>query len=330
MSVTTPTHVDTSIQELWAKLTLRKMLTDTFFDRFSGTAGSGAAMIRRTELLSGGADKIHIQVTDALSGAGVSGDTAQLEGNEENLSTSEIQLQPTLYRHAVRRYRRADFKSIIDLREESKLRLAEWGRAKMDAVRFSQFLSTDEADVVDATYTPNTFVVGGGTTKADVEVGDTLTVDAIRKIRYHLIDNLAAPVMVNGLPFFWLLITPEMEYNLKNDTDYDNYVVSAASRGMDNPVFTGALANVDGVVVMSHPSVPTAADAGAGTNVPYAKSIAFGREAFVEAVDENANWVEKTFDYDNEIGIAYGFSFQPRRGLERNSLQVLASNPAVA
>jgi hypothetical protein len=57
--------------------------------------------------------------------------------------------------------------------------------------------------------------------------------------------------------------------------------------------------------------------------------MAFGKEAFVEAIDEEVTWVEKTFDYDFELGVAYSFSFQPRRGLERNSLQVLCSNPAV-
>ena len=329
MTSTTPTHVDTSIPELWAKLTLRKQLIDSFWSRFAVEEGRAGVMIRRTELLGQAGDQIHIQVTDALAGAAVSGDTATLEGNEENLSTSEINCKPLLYRHGVRRFRRAAKKSLLDLREESKFRLAEWGSAKMDAVRWSQFVSANEADVVDATYTPNYYVVGGGTTKADVEVGDILTVAAIKRIRYHLLDNLAAPLMVDGLPRFFFTITPEMEMSLKDDTDYQNYVLSAASRGMDNPLFTGAVANIDGVVILTHPNVPTAADAGAGVNVPYAKALAFGKEAFVEAVDEEVTWVEKTFDYDFELGVAYSFSFQPRRGLERNSLQVLCSNPAV-
>jgi hypothetical protein len=40
MAVTTPIHVDSSVQELWAKLTLRDMLRGGFWAKFVGGEGS--------------------------------------------------------------------------------------------------------------------------------------------------------------------------------------------------------------------------------------------------------------------------------------------------
>lgn len=324
MASTTPTHVDSSIPELWSRKTLRKQLKKGFFARFAGAEGSGSVMIQITELMGGPGDLAHIQVTNPLAGAGVSGDTSVLEGNEENLTTSEIKTSPTLYRHGVRRFRRAQHKSIIDLREESKNRLAEWGAAKMDTIRFNQFVSKLGTDVPDGVYTPNQYSIGGYTAGLDdVLATEKLTVDAIRTVRYKLEDQGAIPVETPEGEVYFFIISPEMEFDLKQDTKYDAAVRDAQLRGSSNPLFTGALAKIDGMVLLPHFRVPTANNAGA---VRVAKSIAFGQEAFVECVDEQAHWAERDFDYGNELGVGYGFSFQPRRALEQNSLIVYAAS----
>ncbi len=332
MSVTTPTNIDTSIPEVWASAVLREHLREGFWGRFVGGEGSGMPIIQKTELLNKSGDRIHIQITAPLSGSGVSGDTAALEGNEEALSTTEIRVEPVLYRHGVRINRRANKKSIIELREEAKMRLAEWGMDKMDDLRFSQFVSTNEADVVDATYTPNQYFVGhpGGAID-DIVAADKLTVDAVRNVRYQLMSQKARPFKVNGLPFYAMVISPEQELDLKQDADYQTYVTSAAQRGMDNPVFTGAIANIEGVVLYPHFNVPTLTNAN-GVPARVAKALAFGGEAFLEGVDEDVMWVERDhFDYGLEWGVAYSFACQARRALELSSLQVVtaAALPAV-
>lgn len=326
MSVTTPSNVDTSIEEIWARQVLQETLRGGFWGRFVGGEGSGMPIIQKSELLNKPGDRIHIQITTPLTGAGVSGDTATLEGNEEALSTTEIRLEPVLYRHGVRINRRANKKSHIELRGEAKMRLSEWGMDTLDNLRFAQFVSADAADVVDATYAPNTYVVGHPSGDIDdLLAADVLTVTDVRKIRYVMQSQKARPFKVNGLPFYAMVITPEQELDLKNDDDYQNYVLSAASRGMDNPVFTGAIANIEGVVLYPDFRVPTLTNS-SGTPCRVAKSICFGQEAFLEAVDEDVMWVERDhFDYGLEWGVAYSFACQSRRALELSSLQVLSS-----
>ncbi len=334
MAVTNPSNVDTSIPEVWASRVMRNTLRKGFWGKFAGGVGSEKPIIQQTELLNKPGDRIHIQITDALVGAGVSGDTAVLAGNEEAMSTTEMIVSPTLKRHAVLINRRANKKSILELRSEARMRLEEWGKKKVDDIRFSQFTSILNADIPEgAGYDqPNTYTVGGGFSSVApagnfgidaVAAGEKLTVQVCRNIRYHLQAQNARPFQGDDeQPFYGMVISPEMEFDLKSDTEYKNVMLNAAQRGSSNPLFTGAVADVEGLLLYPHFHVPTVTNAG---SVRVAKALAFGAEAFVEGWDEDVSWVEDTFDYDLQWGVAYSFAFQPRRALEKNSLIVYAA-----
>lgn len=325
MSSTTPTHVDTSIPEIWAKDVLRRSLVEGFWPRFLGSA-----IKQKTELLNKPGDKIHVQVTDPLSGAGVDGDTAVLTGNEENLATSEIVLIPARKRHAVRMFNRANKKSILDLRDEARGRLVEWGAAKMDAKRFELFTAAAlPAEYgAEAYNAANKYIVAagdgtdGGTvagdTVDDITGTDTLSVRSLQVVKLRLTNQLAKPVMVDGFPHYAVVTSPYATFQLKQESRYEAWVREAAARGADNPFFRGAIAVIDGMVIYEHPSVTRTANTGA---IKVANGIAFGAEAFVEALDEATQSHEETFDYGNEVGISWEFSFGPRRALELSSIQ---------
>lgn len=326
MTATTPTHVDSSIPELFAKLTLRDHLRSGFWATLTGVEGSGAAIIRREDLVTNPGDTIHVQITNPLTGSGVAGDTTALEGSEENLSTASKKVIPLFYRHGVRWYRRSNKKSLIDLRGEARLRLAEWGGEKMDDVRFANFTST--ALMNGELYTPNKFSVGGGTdVPGDIATTDVLDVEALQQIKLELYNNRATPLKTDmGEDVFGIVVHPNTLYNLKRSDEYRDWVREAAEKGKANPFFRGAVAMVDGMLIFQHNNVVTAADGASSNSV--SRNLAFGSEAFIEGVDESPSWVEKSFDYDNEFGVAYSFGFQPRRALEKNSLLVYAAATA--
>jgi N4-gp56 family major capsid protein len=310
--------------EIWAKRVLREHLVKGFWSRFVGPEGSGKPIIQKTELLDKAGDQINITTTTPLTGAGQTGDARVLTGNEEALSVGSMTVIPENYAHAVRWNRRKNKKSILEFREEARMRLREWGAEKMDDTRFSIFAQT--ADLNGVAYTPNTYAAGGGSSPdvpGDVAAGDHIDVAELQKIKLALVNAKAKPVnSEDGLPFYFLVMHPNCAYNLKQDTRYEQWVREAMRRGERNPLFTGALAVVDGMVLYEHPNVPTAAD-GAGS-IAVARNIAFGAEAFLEGVDENAHWAEEDFDYGREFGIAYEFAFQPRRALALSSLLVYA------
>lgn len=321
MAVTNPIHVDSSVAEIWAKRTLRDMLRPGFWANKVGGEGSRSPIIRQTELLNKPGDTIHIQITNPLTGAGVAGDTTALEGSEENLSTSSVKVIPLLRRHAVRINRRANKKSIIDLRAEAKMRLAEWGGEKMDDVRFELFVASGTLN--GESYTPNALAADGNSTAGDVAAGDHITVELLQLAKLTMYNNRALPLMVSdGNEFFAMVCHPNSMYQLKRETEYRDWVREAHIRGADNPFFKGATAMIDGVLLFQHSNVPVAADGAAGIDV--SRNILFGAEAFVEGLDEGVSWAEDTFDYELERGFAYSFAFQPRRALAKNSLVVYA------
>lgn len=331
MASTTPTNVVESIPEVWALRVLRDTLRMGYWAKFAGPEGSGMPLIRKTELLNKPGDLIHITTTAPLAAAGVSGDTTALEGSEEALDTGELQVAPELYRHAVRWYKRANKKSIMSLREEARLRLREHASERMDDVRFSQFVSTDEADVPDATYTPNQFFCGASSSSiVTVGAGDDIDVATLQKISLKLYNQRAKPIRTSGgEEFYAMVMHPNCAYQLKQDTRYEQWAREARERGQSNPLFTGALLVIDGMILYQHSNVPVLA-AGGEAGIDVAQNIAFGAEAFVEGVDEVVSWDEDTFDYGNEFGIAYRFAFQPRRGLEKNSVVVYADGEPIA
>lgn len=328
MATTTPTNVDSSIQELWAKLTLRDHLRGGFWSGMTGPEGSRSPIIRREDLVSQPGDTIHVQITNPLVGAGIEGDTATLEGNEENLTSASKKVIPVFYRHGVRWYTRANKKSLLDLRGEARMRLAEWGGEKMDDKRFANF--TSSAVMNGELYTPNVRYAGAASSSiATVGAADTLGVAEIQKVKLALYNNRAIPLKTDaGEDVFAMVCHPNAIYNLKREQEYRDWVKDAEVRGKTNPFFRGAVVMIDGMVLFQHSNVPVSTGAGeAGIDV--AANLAFGAEAFIEGVDQAPSWEEDSFDYKNQFGVAYEFGFQPRRALEKNSLIVYtaAVNP---
>lgn len=339
------TNTVATTPKVWSRDILRTHKTKGFWPRF---VGSGA-LKQKTELLNKPGDIIHVPVTHPLSGSGkrgsvitpgVNNDGAKLEGYEENLSTSAIKCAPDLQRHAVRYNRRMDKRNVVSLRAEAKMRLAEWGMVRSDDDRFRLFLSDgsdgavvgadDELPVAGEAYTPNYYRVGGGANIDALTPTDLLTVEEVQQIKLACVEQEMRPIRTqDGEDIFVGVISPRMALGLKRDSEYQEYVKMARERATTNPLFTGALAMIDGIVLFQHLRVPVVTNANA-TPADVGKGIVFGDEAFVEALDENVGGETETFDYGLELGFSYEFAFQPRRGLEQNSIQVQAAEKANA
>jgi len=322
MAVTEPSAVTSSIPEKYAKRVLRDIEKDTFWAHLVTPEGGGGAFIRRDELLEKPGETVHIQVTRPLSGAGLTGDVATLEGSEESLSTEEITVAPVYVRHGVRVNRRAQKKSLVDLREESVRRLGEWGRVKVDTSRFSD-VQFDAAGVTGEEAnggTPYIRWAGANTADDGLVTGDVMTLAELSKTKYIIRDRKAKPWHVGGQSFYLAVIDPWQEYDLKvTDATWAQAQREAQVRGSENPLFTGAAGIWDGVVILSADRVPNTSNLG---GVRVSNAMMFGQEAFVEAWGEKPDWAEDTFDYGLEWGVAYGHDYKARRGFEYASTQL--------
>ncbi len=77
-------------------------------------------------------------------------------------------------------------------------------------------------------------------------------------------------------------------------------------RGDKNPLFSGADAVVDNLIIHAHNFVPTFSDWGSLSDQPGARALVMGAQAIVMALGKEGKWVEKEFDYENKWAIATG------------------------
>ena len=305
MTLTGISVADPAIATIVSKKALRDAARKGFWARFTGDPGSGAAIVQKMEALNGPGDTVVVPITSALTGAGVSEETT-LDGQEEALAISSQTLVPVFRRHAVRVGRLAQYRSSLDLAEEARVRLGEWGASKADALRYTAYSS--------ASGSPNVTYTGGRSSIGAVTTADVMTVAEVRKLRLKA-KNLEMPPLkgADGSEFYGLTITPQSAYDLKTSTGYDTAVITAGERGTSNPWMTGMIGVIDGVAIFEDKGVNTATDGASSARV--ARSILFGQEAFVEAWAEQSFWSDQNFDYDGEQGVSWGFSAAFARSL---------------
>lgn len=116
-----------------------------------------------------------------------------------------------------------------------------------------------------------------------------------------------------GKARYVLFITPEMHYDLRRNTatlEWADIQKFAQSRGDGNPIFDGAAGMYNGVVIHESfylPRITTGSGANTGGRAvlcgAQAAVMAFGKEDGKNSM----NWVEKMFDYENQLGVKAGF-----------------------
>ena len=125
-----------------------------------------------------------------------------------------------------------------------------------------------------------------------------------------------------GDELYHVFMTPQGLAKLKLDADFLANVRHAGARGGSNPIFSGAIVTVDGLVIheFRHVFNTKGATAGAGAGdtgkvgfkwgvnaqVDGQRTIMLGAQALGIADLGTPYWVEETWDYDNQHGISIG------------------------
>lgn len=320
--------LDKAIPEVWAKELLVDAEKQMFWKDYEGAQGSGMPIIRKDDLTKQAGDTVRIITMSHLSGAGQTGDTANLTDNEEALSIGEIILTLGIKAHAVKYTKYADKQAIFNVRQAAQGRLAYWLADKLDQ---SMFIIAS---------TSATYNLYGGTATADsgLTTADVFNTTAIRKIKAKLKDNRALPIKTeDGNEYFIIVIHPFDEYNLKSDSVWTQAQREANIRGEKNPIFTGAAGVFDGCIIRVSSNVPnsnvnptTGNDSGIGSGRQYISHVvAFGGEGFARAYGQYPTWLEETKDYGRKLGIGTDIVFKDARAVQKNALvgHYYAKNP---
>jgi hypothetical protein len=95
--------------------------------------------------------------------------------------------------------------------------------------------------------------------------------------------------------------------SLKADSAWSNAQQNGMPRGLDNPLFTGAIGMWDGIVVVETDKIAVLDDVGNGTS-DVAQNFLCGAQAMLWALGgvegDRLGFLEEAFDYKNKKGVA--------------------------
>ncbi len=298
-------------KQLWIEKMFREQIVESYFmPRFAGD-GENNMVQTNTDLSKTRGDRMYFGIDFKLTGAGITG-AGTLEGNEEKISDSSWTIYLEQYRHAVRddgamsRQRK-----LYDIDAISKDRITSWGGEKIDSLIFDALGPGTGAQYLYQTSGTNTYSVTQATAEAAVTSADKLNLDFLSFLKTfaktgHGRDfNPIQPVKVDGKEYYILLVHPDCLYDLRVDSQFQQAMREAQVRGDSNPLFKGATALWDGVVIHEHERVPTKVSGDGSYTTNAAECYFLGKQAVVWAWGERPSLVNETFDYGNEHGYAW-------------------------
>lgn len=320
----------------WAKSVWETARRKSFTMNYMGTSGN--AMIQRiTELTSvNGASKAVIQLVAELLGDGVAGDNV-LEGNEDQLRAFEQEIRFDQLRTATRNKGRVtDKKSTINFRNQSKDKLGRFFGDRIDQLAFltlsgvdydkmldgsardagSAFLDLSfRADVVAPSANRHLRVLANGTiaagATASIVAGDKMNYKSLVRAKAFAKETGMRGISVGSDELYHVFVTPTGMADLRLDPDFLENVRSAGVRGDKNSLFAGVSSVVlDGMIVheflyVYNTSGLTSGNKwGATGTIEGQRALMCGAQALGFADFGAPGWVEKTFDYGNNHGIA--------------------------
>ena len=289
----------------WAKELQSEVSKGVYFSKFMGEGPGNAIHVKQME--EGKGKDVTFGLVSQLSGSAITGDSS-LEGNEQSLSTFSNTVSTNQKRLAVRDTGKfANSKVLYDFRSTSLDLLKTQYAELIDADIFSALSTTSGTHAyyrADAT----TSVYASSDPKGDLADGDKITLADISALKTIAQIGGSAnyrmrPIRVDGNDYYVLVVHPEVAYDLFELDEFQQMQREAQQRGESNPLFSGALGIYNGVVIHSHEGVNLISDGG-GAAVKGARNLFMGAQAACFAESSDMMWVEKTFDYGNQLGIS--------------------------
>lgn len=322
---------DVSTVKVWSKAVDREVLPKTLVGRFMGEGSSNIIQVKN-ELQKSDGDRIRMNLQYLLSGDGVTGNEV-LEGNEETWNEATDNLLIDQQRQAVRVYGNIDQQRVVyNMRSDGRDQLTDWWADRVDRVVLNHLCGNAAetraayigSNTITSPTTNKVLYAGSATSAATLGSSDTFSYALVDKalLRAKLLhesysEPVMRPIRINGGSFYVMILSPEQVNDLQTDTSTMSWsdINKAAIQGGEvsgNPIFTGALGLYKGVIFFESERIPKAQDS--GTAVSSTKSavmlgaqacwMGYGRSEYGRV--EKYKWVEETFDFKNEHGIAAG------------------------
>lgn len=307
-------------RKAWAKKLFSDALKQTFVGKFIGET-SNSLIMRKNELNKDKGDRVRMGLRVQMTGDGVTGD-ATLEGNEEALVTYYDDLLIDQSRHAHRTAgRMTEQRAVFSVREEAKIALADWFQDAFDTSFFNQICGNTGATAGNkighnATVAPastrHAFSDGTHTTEASLSTTDVFQLTFLDRVMQTIktVSPTIRPIKYKGGEYYVAFMHPNTVYRMKIDAtaarvtwyDVQKSLVQGGQSEEVNNIFTGALGIYNNIVLHESTRIPAVTANVRRTVICGAQAATLGFGTQSDGL--MADWVEKKFDYENQVGIA--------------------------
>ena len=308
-------------KQVYDELAYRESAVNSYISRFMGEDENSIVQVK-TELEKEQGETINFMLVPRLTHDGYEdGDT--MEGNEQALSFYDFELTLKEYFQGVKDDGKMSRKRFMgNLEKESRNILKMWGTEKIDRLGFEALTTSpttvfypNSSGVITKTSTPSTAVSGLDATNSKLTMDHIMHIAAYARTGGTTANTGPAdpvqrtdwpirPVKVDGKNHVVLLVHNYALLDLKKNSDYKQAMREAEVRGKENPIFTGASAIVDGVVIHEHECMPFLTTGGGGS-VPYTKGVLMGAQALCWGWGQRPELVAESFDYRRKKGFMW-------------------------
>lgn len=329
--------LSTAVKRVWAAETWQAGRDNSFFfaNGFIGKSDTDMnSLIQRVTKLTETERGLEcvMQLVQDLQDDGVVGDN-ELDGNEEALLNDAQVIRIDQLRHGTKsKGEMAEQATVIRFRSQSKEKLAFWLSDKLDELMFltlsgrafslktngatrtgSQLPSLSFGSDVVAPSSNRIIYGGSATSEGTVTASDQFNWSTIVRANTTAQEKRLRPLRDGGRNYYCIVVHPRQRRDLVLDPTYQTILRSAEKPGSKHPLFTGAVATVDGIIIHTHNKVFNTAGLsssskwGSGGTVDGAQAMLLGAQAGGIALLGNMFWRESdNTDYGNRPGIGVG------------------------
>lgn len=328
MAFTSVSNSDVKNVNHWSKVAFTEALKPTLTAKLMGS--NVIQWLKDLEKDAG--DTIKYDLLMQMTGAGITGDN-RLKDNEEALTYHQDSVIINQLRNGHAFKRMSQQRTLHDLRADAQRNLSDWFAGKFDEYLLNCLCGNTSHNFGQAATAPDTdhYIVTGDVAHTGVVATDEGSLGSNDQFGLHDLDYakekaktitpMIRPAKIDGEEFYVAVLHPYAVTDLRLNVVGSTYMTwkdinyYAASRGLKNNIFTGALGVYNGVVLFEDTRVYSPV-----TSVR--RNVLLGEQAAVFALGSAydkpdtkvfgklpMSWEEERTDFGNEKGIACGCIF---------------------
>ena len=328
MSYTSYATSDSLAGKFWSKDLQRSVRENLEIAPLIGK-GADSIIQEKDEMKKGFGDQVTFGIRMKYSGDGLS-ETDAAEGNGEALTTHSAAVTINELGHvgAAKSEHSIDQQRVgFDIREEVRDNLAEWWAERMSKTFFNHVCGNTAQTSLK--YTGNNATLGNTATRRIIAGGqandqsltaaDTFTLDLIDNAveMAKVGDSMVRPLNIKGGKKYVLYLHPYQVTSLRKNSSTGQWldIQKAAMQGgqvSDNPIYTGALGEYNGVILRSSQDVTLGVSSVAATTAVAntRRAVLLGAQAAVVAYGQGPyggtryRWNEELLDHKRKIEVS--------------------------